>query len=339
MTLTDRYAAIVCDLDGVVYRGPHAVPHAVAALAGAGLPVQYATNNASRPPARVAEHLTGLGLLTREEDVATSSQAGAWVLRDHVSPGAAVLAIGGVGVAVALREAGFEVEAPTAGRDAVAAVLQGYGPDVSAAELAEAAYAIEDGAVWVATNTDATLPTERGVAPGNGALVGAVERAVGRAPDAVAGKPYQPLYLLCADRLGLAPQRLLAVGDRLETDIEGAVSAGMDSVLVLTGVHDLRTAALAAPERRPTYLLPDLRGLSADLDPPRREDGWGACGPRRRRVTEAGWEESGDGSALTDLNAVLQAVYAAFDTGALAPERLDEVWDVPQAVLAGLTDR
>ncbi len=339
MTLIDRYAAIVCDLDGVVYRGPNAVPHAVEALVGTGLPVQYATNNAGRPPDAVADHLTRLGIPTREQDVATSSQAGAWVLPRHVAPGAAVLAVGGPGVARALQEAGYQAVVPVPDRAAVAAVLQGYGPEVTAAELAEAAYAIEEGAVWVATNTDATLPTDRGVAPGNGALVGAVERAVGRSPDTVAGKPHEPLYLMCADRLGVAPERLLAVGDRLETDIEGAVSAGMDSVLVLTGVHDLRSAALAAPERRPTYVLADLRGLAADLGVPRQEDGWGICGSRRRRVTATGWEGSGAGTGPADLNAVLQALYAALDAGLLEPNRLEEVWDVPLAVLAGRPDR
>ena len=160
----------------------------------------------------------------------------------------------------------------------MAAVLQGYGPGVCAADLAEAAYAVEDGAVWVATNTDATLPTDRGTAPGNGTLVGAVERAVGRPPDEVAGKPSPPLYLMCAQRHDAGPETVLAVGDRLETDIEGAGAAGMDSALVLTGVHGLRDALLAPPPRRPTYLLPDLRQLAEPLSPGRVEDGWGVAG-------------------------------------------------------------
>ncbi len=353
MTLAHRYAAIVCDLDGVVYRGPDPVEHAVEALAGAGVPVQYATNNAGRPPSVVAEHLARLGLTVAERDIATSSQAGVRVLQDRVEAGARVLAVGGEGVAVALREGGFTAVLPgsVAGSDdgseyrsaaaatgSVAAVLQGYGPRVSAADLAEAAYAIEEGALWVATNTDATLPTHRGVAPGNGALVGAVSLAVGRAPDAVAGKPFPPLYLLCADRLGLPAERVLAVGDRLETDIEGAVAAGMDSLMVLTGVHDLRDAALAPRSRRPTYIAPDLRGLAAPLPRGRVEDGWGVCGGRRRRVDPNGWVHSGEGGPLTDLNACLQALYAALDGGAVGPEDLDGLWDVPRAVLGDLAD-
>ncbi len=265
--LVDRYAAVVCDLDGVVYRGPTAVPHAVEVLGALDLPVLYATNNASRSPADVARHLGELGLACTAEAVATSSQAGAWLLGDRLAAGSPVLAGGGAGVAGALTEAGLR---PVLRGDAestqVDAVLQGYGPAVTATDLAEAAYAVEGGAVWVATNTDGTLPTDRGVAPGNGSLVAAVERAVGHPPHLVAGKPAPPLYLLCAGRLDLPAERVLAVGDRLDTDIEGAVAAGMDSLLVLTGVDDLRACLEAPPQRRPTWVAPDLRALVADPD-------------------------------------------------------------------------
>lgn len=265
-SLVSRYDAVVCDLDGVVYRGPTAVPHAVEVLSTLDVPVVYATNNASRPPEDVAEHLRALGLVCEPTAVATSSQAAAWLLSERVEPGSAVLAVGGPGVAAALAEAGL---APVAAADGavtsgLVAVLQGYGAGVTAADLAEAAYAVQRGATWVATNTDATLPTDRGVAPGNGALVGAVERAVGRPPDIVAGKPAPPLYLMCADRLGADPRRVLAVGDRLDTDIEGAVAAGMDSLLVLTGVDDLGACLAAPAHRRPTHVAPDLRALQAD---------------------------------------------------------------------------
>jgi HAD superfamily hydrolase (TIGR01450 family) len=341
MTLAGRYAAIVCDLDGVVYRGPVAVPHAVESLTAVGLSVQYATNNASRPPATVAAHLTSLGLDVAEEAVTTASQAGAWVLSGRIDSGARVLAVGGAGVASALREHGFDVLAPgTPGpSDPVpAAVLQGYGPMVSAADLGEAAYAIEGGAFWVATNTDATLPTDRGVAPGNGALVSAVELAVGRSPDAVAGKPHPPLYRLCADRLGVPVERILAVGDRLETDIEGAVRTGMDSVHVLTGVHTLRDVVLADRSRRPTFVVPDLRALCVELAVPTVEDGWGTCGGRRRRVGASGWSAEGEGGALADLNAVVRALHAALDAGTLRAEDLDAVWPDALTVLRAATD-
>jgi glycerol-1-phosphatase len=234
-------------------------------LGALSVPVLYATNNASRSPDDVAAHLRDLGLTCTPDAVATSSQAGAWLLADRLPAGSPVLAVGGTGVATALAEAGLRAVPPTDAADVpVDAVLQGYGPAVTASDLAEAAYAVELGAIWVATNTDGTLPTDRGVAPGNGSLVAAVERAVGTPPHLVAGKPGPPLYLLCAQRLDLPAGRLLAIGDRLDTDIEGAVAAGMDSLLVLTGVDDLR-ACLDAPEhQRPTWVAPDLRGLLAD---------------------------------------------------------------------------
>ncbi|MFC7492584.1 MULTISPECIES: HAD-IIA family hydrolase [unclassified Knoellia] len=263
MRLVDRYDAIVCDLDGVVYRGDPAVPYAVESLSAAGIPIQFATNNASRPPHEVAAHLRRLGLDVSDTDVATSSQAAAWLLTRHLEPGSAVLAIGGEGVAHALRETGFVPV--TSVEDEPDAVVQGYGPDVRASDLAQAAYAVQRGALWLATNTDHTLPTAHGLAPGNGAMVLAVGAAVGRRPDLVAGKPDEPLYLMCAERLGVSPDRVLAVGDRLETDIEGAHHAGMDSLLVLTGVHGVRDAVAASAVARPTWVAPDLRSLFTDV--------------------------------------------------------------------------
>ncbi|MCA1781150.1 MAG: HAD-IIA family hydrolase [Dermatophilaceae bacterium] len=249
--------ALVCDLDGVVYRGPTAVPHAVEVLSRIDVPVIYATNNASRAPDEVVAHLRELGLSVSADQVVTSAQAGAAVLAERL-PGARVLAVGGDGVGLALEEAGL-VAVPTA--DRVEAVLQGYGPGVRASDLAEAAYAVAAGAWWVATNTDATIPNERGIAPGNGALVGAVERAVGRAPDRVVGKPHPDLYVVAAARLGVPPERILAVGDRLDTDIEGAVTAGLPSVLVLTGVDSRDRGEQAPANRRPDKIIEDLRGL------------------------------------------------------------------------------
>lgn len=300
MRLVDRYDAIVCDLDGVVYRGDPAVPHAVEALSAAGVPIQFATNNASRPPRDVADHLRRLGLDVTDESVATSSQAAAWVLTKHLEPGAAVLAIGGEGVAEALRDSGFVPV--TSVDDKPAAVVQGYGPDVSATDLAQAAYAVQRGALWLATNTDHTLPTADGLAPGNGALVLAVGAAVGRGPELVAGKPDEPLYLMCAERLGVAPSRVLAIGDRLETDIEGAHQAGMDSLLVLTGVHGVRDAVAAPPQARPTWMAPDLRALFVELDELERTS----------ELLRAEWESrdhgQGDPSVIRPLSPELAAL-------------------------------
>ena len=194
-------------------------------------------------------------------------------------------------------------------------VLQGYGAAVTASDLGEAAYAIQGGAIWVATNTDATLPTDRGVAPGNGSLVAAVQRACGRPPDLVAGKPEAPLYLLCAQRLGREPADVLAVGDRLDTDIEGAVAAGMDSLLVLTGVDDLRACATAPLRRRPTFVAPDLRALHEDPQAPR-----------------------GSGESLRALWDAVSACWAARDSDS-GDAQVARALAAAEDVLAGLRQR
>lgn len=280
--LRDTYPGLVCDLDGVVYLGVNAVPHAAEALSeigqdgGAG-GILYATNNASRTPTEVAAKLSELGLATDHRQVINSSIAGAAVLARRHPAGSAVLAVGGAGVAEALQDAGLTPVAPSAAREGgveLAAVLQGYGPAVCAADLAEVAYAVQAGADWVVTNDDRTLPTDRGVAPGNGSLVGAVRVAVDVDPEIV-GKPGPLMYEMAADRLGTAPGQTLGIGDRLETDVAGAHAAGMDALLVLTGVHGPADLVSCEPGLRPRYVATDLRALSAAYDEPERADsGW-----------------------------------------------------------------
>jgi len=322
---------VVCDLDGVVYRGSHAIPHAVPALRAAGevARVVYATNNASRTPAEVAGHLTRLGLDASAADVRTSAQAGAAELARRLPAGARVLAVGGPGVADALRSVGLT--ATTDGE--VAGVLQGWGAQVRVADLAAAAIAVQRGAVWVATNRDLTLPTEAGIVPGNGTLVAAVATATGRDPIVV-GKPHPPLYLEVAEHLGLEPPRLLAVGDRLDTDILGAQAAGMDSAWVLTGVDGF--ASLARSTATPTYAVPDLRGL---LTPPvsiaRTGWSWGD-GTRWVRVRMAGgsvedvamqgFSDPREPSQRSVLVAVCARMVAELrSTGEIAPSALVEL--------------
>jgi HAD superfamily hydrolase (TIGR01450 family) len=314
--LVDGYAGVVCDLDGVVYRGPEAVDHAVTALTALTLPIVYATNNASRPPGEVAAHLGDLGLRVTSREVVTSSQAGAARLAADLGPGAVVLAVGGAGVREALRESGLTVLTPAdlrhGGAPPVEAVLQGYGTEVTAGDLAEAAYAVADGASWVATNTDATLPTNRGTAPGNGTLVAAVQRATGVEP-VVVGKPHAPLYRLCATRLGVPVQQVLAVGDRLDTDIAGAVAAGMDSALVLTGVDSVTTLVVAPPSHRPTYLVEDLRALSEAYVPAETDYTWWVCGGDQRRLVDGHWEVASTGAPIESARAGVAALHEALD--------------------------
>lgn len=257
--LARRYDTALLDLDGVVYRGADAVPHAVSALLSAaelGMRLTYVTNNASRTPEAVAEHLVRLGLPATPADVVTAAQAVARMIAESVPAGAKVLAVGGEGLMVALRERGL-VPVASADEDPAAAV-QGYKPTTSWEELAEIAYAVERGVPWFAANTDLTMPTARGIAPGNGALVTAVAKACGGWPR-IAGKPEIALHRETMIRTDA--KRPLIVGDRLDTDIEGANRAGVDSLLVLTGVTTRAEAQAAEGTHKPTYIAEDLRAL------------------------------------------------------------------------------
>ncbi len=344
--LSAGFRGIVCDLDGVVYRSHDAIPYAVDALETArrdGVAIAYATNNAAREPSVVAAHLRDLGLDAPDESVVNSSMAGAAYLADRVPPGAPILAVGGEGVTSALVDVGLRpVHAGTTPHADPVAVLQGYGPDVCWRDLAEAAYAIQRGAAWVATNLDLTIPTSGGIAPGNGSLVGVVRNAVAIDPVAV-GKPETPLYALCAARLGTPVGETLAVGDRLDTDVLGANRAGMPSLCVTTGVHQVDALAAADGRSRPTYVAVDLRALHRPYDAPTvRADGdatLAECGEARASY------RSGQGLALLDggdadmrLRAVVALLWAVRDAAggcALADLVIDgDTWSGVRAWLA-----
>lgn len=318
-SLASRYQGIVCDLDGVVYKGTDAVPEAVPALEGArdlGMRIVYATNNASRPPREVSDQLGSLGLTLTPADVVTSSQAGAHYLAGELPAGAPVLAVGGEGVALALREVGLRpVRTGDPAAEQTEAVLQGLGRDVTWTDLAEAAFAVGRGARWVATNADTTLPTHRGLAPGNGSLVAVVRAAVDVDP-VVVGKPYPPLYELAAAVLGTAIPNTLAIGDRLDTDLAGAVSTGMDGLYVATGVSSPRDVALADGSERPRFLARDLSALHRPYaEPQDADDGWFTCDGVRARVADGTIEVDGDGGRDARLRAVIAACWSAADAG------------------------
>lgn len=258
--LVDRFDALLFDLDGVVYVGPAAVPFAADVIGearGRGVACAFVTNNAARTAATVAEHLTGLGVPARDIDVITSPQAAVVLLPTFVPAGSRVLVIGGDGIVDALARGGYVPVRHLA--DGPAAVMQGYSPDIAWHDLAEATFAVRTGIPWIATNLDLTLPTSRGVAPGNGALVQIVAQTAGRWPDAVAGKPEPPLLHAAVARTGA--DRPLMVGDRLDTDIAAGSRVGIPTLLVFTGVATIGELLRAIPEERPDYLGYDLRVL------------------------------------------------------------------------------
>ncbi|WP_348789737.1 HAD-IIA family hydrolase [Leifsonia sp. NPDC080035] len=262
-TPLDGVDLLLADLDGVVYKGPDAIPFAVESLNSAAETVRvgYITNNASRTDAAVASHLSDLGLAVRPTDVVTSPQAAVRLLGSHIAAGSTVLVIGGDGLVDEVQKAGFSVT--RSAEDDPAAVIQGFSPEVGWQHLAEAAFALqgrtEAERPWIATNTDWTIPVARGIAPGNGTLVSAVHTAAGRLP-LVAGKPEVAIFEEAVARF--SADKPLFIGDRLDTDILGANRAGIDSVLVLTGIDGAKQLIAADADSRPTYILRDLRGLS-----------------------------------------------------------------------------
>lgn len=261
--IIDDRDTLFFDLDGVIYVGADAVPHAVQAVSSAhhaGVRCAYITNNAFRPPAAVVDHLRELGYPCDADDVITSPQAAVPLLVGRIPAGARVLVIGGEGIAVALRSAGYLPVSSLA--DDPAAVMQGFSPDLGWRDLAEASYAVASGLPWILTNPDLTFPTPRGLAPGNGSMAAVVTRVTGRRPDAIAGKPERPLLDEAVRRTG--SDRPLMVGDRLDTDIAAGHRAGIPTLAVLTGVCTPAEILDARGEDRPDYIGVDLRVLAED---------------------------------------------------------------------------
>ena len=307
--LISKFDALLADLDGVVYAGPNAIPGAVESLrklAGIGVGLGYVTNNASRSPAQVAQHLRDLGAPAEDHQVVSSSQAAGELLGSLLPAGARVLITGGDALAREIELVGLvpvrsEAENPVA-------VVQGFHPDVGWKDLAEAAYVVAAGALWVATNTDMSIPQERGIAPGNGSLVAAVTAATGQLP-LVAGKPEAPLFHAAAKRL--AADRPLVVGDRLDTDILGGNRAGFATVAVLTGV-DTRESILAARTlERPGFLINDLTDLYRPYPAVEHDAGRYHCGAASAVVDGQTVRVSGDPADLDAWRAACAAWWAA----------------------------
>jgi HAD superfamily hydrolase (TIGR01450 family) len=304
-----EYDALLVDLDGTVYRGPDAIDGAVESLEAArgGATISYVTNNASRGPDEVAEHLRELGLTLESDDVVTSAQAGAAVVAEHCEPGAPVLVVGAEALAEEIRLVGLTPVRSE--EDEPVAVVQGHSPETGWRILAEATLALNRGAHWVACNVDPTLPNERGFLPGNGAMVAVLRTACRREPE-VAGKPAAPLLRQAIERAGA--QRPLVIGDRLDTDIAGGHAVDADSLLVLTGVSTAADVLGAPPEQRPTYLGPDLQVLGGDLDAIRVLDG-----------------DTGGWTASREDGVVVLASGADDDTAGALRALCRVVWDAP----------
>jgi HAD superfamily hydrolase (TIGR01450 family) len=322
-SLAQEFDCLLIDLDGTVFRGVRPTTGAVQTLDEVPTRKLYVTNNASRSADEVAAHLRELGFTASGDDVVTSAQSAAHLLAGLLPVDAPVLIVGTEALAEEVAAVGLRPVRRY--DDGPVAVVQGLSMTVGWPELAEAALAIRAGALWVAANVDPTLPTERGLLPGNGSMVAALRAATGAEPR-VAGKPAPRLLTDAASRGDFrAP---LVIGDRLDTDIEGANAAKMPSLLVLTGVNTARDAVWAEPAHRPTYIGLDLRALHTDRE-------LLAVGPQPGWRVEVAAETvtvganggccCDDGDGLSIVRAVADAVWSADSGGsALRVEAADD---------------
>lgn len=329
--LSEAYDLAMLDLDGVVYVGPEAVlgaPEHLQRARSNGMHLAFVTNNAARTPNQVAQHLTELGVEADPEDVVTSAQAAAHVLADLLDPAARVFVLGTKGLEEALLEENlvpvYRLE------DEPVAVVSGYDPELPWRRLMQGAMLIRDGLPWVASNTDGSVPMPWGMGPGHGVQVRMLSDYSGVAPI-VAGKPQRPLLDETVRRV--AGERPLMVGDRLDTDIEGANGVGIDSLLVLTGVTDVDALVRAAQQCRPTYVSSDLGGLFGTHLAPEPtnpgHDGELSLGGWQARVRDGRLEVEGSGELDNWLRVVTTVAWTHVDatgehadiTGCQVPKR------------------
>jgi HAD superfamily hydrolase (TIGR01450 family) len=319
--LVSSYDLVMLDLDGVVYRGEHAVPHAIEIIAdiqARNIKLTFLTNNASRTAPEVAEQIRGFGLEVDDADVVTAGEAIARIVAESVPQGSAVLVVGGPGLTVPLEHWGLRCV--SSADDDPVAVVQGFHPDVGWRNLAEASYAIQAGVRWFVSNLDQTFPSARGTAPGNGALVEAVRRATGAEPVAVAGKPAHGLFQEALRRTGATHP--LMVGDRIDTDVFGALNAGIDALHVLTGISDLDELTCLPPEHRPHFVAPDLRSLLQEHPEVVIDGTQAACGPA---IAAANDEDevilsAGEPGSLEAVRAVVAAAWIHLDETGRVPK-------------------
>lgn len=259
--------AVLFDMDGVLYRGTQmlaGVPELLAFLDERGLGYACITNNAALTPAQYEAKLAAMGIVMPASRVVTSAGATGRALRASYPRGTRVYIVGMEGLREALLHDGYFIEDATAPE----LVVQGADFALTYATLRTATLLIRAGAGYIATNPDKTFPAEEGLIPGAGAIMAALVAATDAEP-LVIGKPAPTMFHVAAELLGAHPATVLVIGDRLDTDIAGAIAAGMPSALVLTGVST-RAEAEAGPVR-PTAIYADLPQLLEAWRPTYRE--------------------------------------------------------------------
>lgn len=260
MALADEFDGFLVDLDGVVWIGREPVPgsaEALRALIEAGKEIVFVTNNPGRPASIYAERLREAGVPAAPERVVTAGEATARLVAERAGGGASAFVIGAPAFQESVAAAGLEPVEGDAGREAAVVIVSGHrGFDYR--ELLTATLALQGGAALFATSRDPTLPMPGGAWPGTGAVLAAVETASGARAE-IGGKPERPLFDLARERLAGA-ERVAMVGDRVSSDVAGGRSAGLETILVLSGATSREEAAAADP--RPSHVIERLAELA-----------------------------------------------------------------------------
>lgn len=255
--------AYLIDLDGTLYHGRHRIDGAdelIRTLRKQGVPYLFVTNNSSRTPQGVADHLNGMGIEADASEVCTSAVAAAeYVAADF--PGAKVACIGERGLLQAIEEAGLILT-----EDEPDVVIQGIDRDFSYRKLTKALRWINGGAKFIMTNPDLQLPADDGLTPGAGTIGAAIEAATGVQPTVI-GKPSSIIMRSAIRRLKLKAEEVAVIGDNMRTDIAAGVAAGCETILVLTGIttHENMDGHIQAVKARPDHVFEDLNTLTAWL--------------------------------------------------------------------------
>ena len=265
--------ALIIDMDGVLWHGTQPMPGLTdffQTLRELQIRFILATNNASLTPEQYVTKLAQMGVIVEQNQILTSGIATALYLSEHVNPAETrVFVVGEDGAMQPLIERGFTLtglyevkndsDPVKKGADIV---VCGKDETLTWAKLATATLNIRAGAKFIGTNADTTLPTEYGLTHGNGAILAALEVATGVTPTII-GKPEPIIYQQALTLLGVDPNKTVAIGDRLETDILGAVRTGIRSIMVLTGVST--EDDLKAANYQPTWVMPDIRAVTQAL--------------------------------------------------------------------------
>lgn len=250
--MMQRYSGFLIDLDGTMYKGTEKIDAAVGfvnELKERNVPYLFLTNNSTKHPRDVAEHLKSMGVECTENDVFTTSMATAKYIKDTMENGK-VYMIGEEGLRFALEDSGLQIVEEDADL-----VVMGLDRDITYEKLAKAALEIRKGATFIATNGDVALPTERGFLPGAGSLVSVLSVSTGVQPKFI-GKPEPIIVEQALEVLGTPKDETVMVGDNYNTDILAGINAGIDSLLVYTGVTTKEELELI--ERKPTHAIDSL---------------------------------------------------------------------------------